>query len=140
MSYQLGFEAFIKRFQKRFPVNEFQWEYKTHKSEFTGGFWSAHTNSGSLFLHFSGPSKYYLYRIKQGDKVICEISCDLIFGIRLSVRSPYGKEFYFFRRPLNLCNGTVYSRRLWLKDKPKFGRLGCNLSSHLWKNFNASQV
>lgn len=137
MSYKLGFEAFVKRFQKRFPTDNFQWEYKEPETKYTDGLWIAHNDACTLFLHFTNRN-YHQYRVKHNGEVVCTISCDFDFGISLCVRSFYldsHTSFLLYRRPLRLCHGTKHNRRQWLKNKPKFGQLGCYLSKQLMDNF-----
>ncbi len=134
MSYKKGAEAFISRFKKKFPEFEYLWDVK--KSSGNG----ASIMGGGIFLCRSGPYDSVTYdvypigtipNIKE-DKKILSIKIDLIFGIRINITSKYlDKGFHLHRRPKNICKGNIHGMRHWLANKPKFAKLGANISSQI---------
>ena len=119
-SYGVGFEAFIKRFQKRF-------------SESDGFVFVKKTNRDSVS-----------YKITLGGRLIAEIVANLSYGISFSVRSNFlnsnnidkMKWFVVYRQPLHpYIFGNQFSRRNKLQNKPKFAQLGSKLSMQIRHNF-----
>lgn len=131
MSYQLGFAALIRKFRERFPEPEFQWEHKYNESRKSGGYVRIGDEKVFLGLHLAGPYQRHAYRIHKNNQLVCEISGDLTFGIRLTIQSPYMKTFSLHKRPLNLTFSTQECRRHWLRNKPQFKKLGANFASHI---------
>lgn len=133
MSYKLGADAFVRRFQKRFPETEYQWE-----------------------TQIKGETRTYIIRYKNESIDICSIRINTVFGIKLTVCSDYLNDskfnpkrpidhydwpqyFVLYRRPLRLIHGNQHDMRKWLKDKPKFSKLGANLSKIIKANFLATK-
>lgn len=137
MSYRLGFQAFVKRFEKRFPEPEYRYVVsiqetpKTAPRLFTGG-----NENGSIFLHVAeSGGNIHCVSIYHGktDELICKINANLTFGIRLDVDSKYLKRghLHLHRRPKNLIFQNQHGMRFWLQNKPKFAKLGASLASQI---------
>lgn len=153
MSYLLGFQAFVKRFEKRFPSPEFRWEVKNEREDenydlpsliYTKDFW----------VHLSkrehGSTSIKIFKDKTE---VCSIWAQTSFGIGLHVSSKFlnppknkaqlehdhshcdsNHHWNIIRRPLHLCFANRLNKRHWLKNKPKFGRLGAILSYQIITN------
>jgi hypothetical protein len=136
MSYHKGYEAFIRRFKKRFPEPEFRWEDACHDSE------------------WSGDRSHHGYRICRGEVAVCHISARINFGLGLDVsskflnpkRDPEQQKYdmdcrdgvhtcSIYRRPLRVCFANRHNMRMWLQNKPKLAKLGASLSKQIFENF-----
>ena len=124
MSYRLAFQAFIKRFQKRFPSPEYTWAKKELGYDPIAQEWREETT----------------FTITKGTENICTINGDVSFGIRLYVSSPFLKQDVFLhRRPKRLVFANQHNMRQWLKNKPKLRQLGASVASSIVKNQKANQ-
>lgn len=121
MSYRLGYAAFIRRFEKKFKTGKFTWEIDedSTKDDIT-------------------------VTILSGSEKILSIYARLNFGIKIVLRSEYLTEPYkvwnLHRRPRTVCFANQHHMRMWLGDKPKFGRLGAKYASQIFNNFQDKNV
>lgn len=136
MSYRLGFKSLVQRFHNRFPEPEYRYvllNQQTNDRPITvvicNELWSSLIGSGNLQT-----IKIY-HRVS--DELICQITGDLTFGIRLKVESQYlPRPLLLFKRPLHLYDhSSKHNKRIWLEGKPKFAKLGAALSSQIHFNF-----
>lgn len=162
MSYRKGFEAFVKRFQKRFPEPEFIWELDHQEGEGI-----IHLGIGeAIGLHICGRGAYNEFVFKcyekirrpemtvdewgwlpldkkkeyeAGKKLVFAICGDLLFGIRLSVNSPYTGHWHVFRRPCSIRHANQYGMRRWLENKPRFVYEGTQLAAVIRHKYQASK-
>lgn len=136
MSYQKGCDAFIRRFRERFPEPDFRWEVDKFDSDWGNEY------------------SYHKIKIYSGNTEVCQIEGKATFGIVLDVRSkfinpPKDQEllewykswngdyhFHIHRRPLRLCFANRHGKRHWLRNKPKFAKLGASLSKQIHINFH----
>jgi hypothetical protein len=118
MSYKLGYAAFLRRFEKRFEVGKFNWEIDEDS-----------TKDDISIKIFSGKEK------------IVQIHARLAFGIKIFIQSPYltqpKNSWSMHRRPRRVVFANQHNMRMWLRDKPKFGRLGAKYASQIFNNFQA---
>jgi hypothetical protein len=126
MSYKLGAKAFLDRFKKFFPENEFTWvEKKYADSPRTRWNPVPHSDSSGSFSIFAK------------DVLICKIVIEDDFDIRLHVSSQFLKQsFALYRRAVNpWLHANQYGRRSRLKDKPKFAKIATSLASTISKSY-----
>lgn len=133
MSFKLGYEAFIKRFQKRFPAPEYFWQ----------------TSNISFQDNGSRPGlKSVTFLISKKEQRIATITVELGFGIRLTVDSPYLNNSKIKERMVDqeqdyriICNRPLtvgfcnqHGMRHWLKNKPKFAMLASKWGAQIEQN------
>lgn len=116
MSYRLGYAAFLRRFEKRFETGKFIWEIEEDS-----------TKDDISIKIFSGKER------------IVRIYARLNFGIKIVIQSDYltkpNEVWSMHRRPRRVVFANQHNMRMWLRDKPKFGRLGAKYASQIFNNF-----
>lgn len=128
MSYRSGFQALINRFIARFPESEYRYviSLRTDYNE------APHIFTDLKVCNRGGDIQTVTIYHRPSDIEVCRIDGNTLFGIRLNIRSSYLKrDLHLHRRPLKLIIQNQHGMRTWLKNKPKFGKLGASVASQI---------
>lgn len=159
MSYLLGFQAFVRRFQKKFPEPEFRWEVKNEREDEDYDL-PALVHTKDLWVHLSKQERGSVsIKIFKDKTQVVSIYALTNFGIGLHVTSKFlnppknqrqlefdnehcdqNHHWNLIRRPLHLCFANRHGKRHWLRNKPKFGKLGSILSYQILSNLEKANA
>jgi len=152
-------QAFLHRFERAFPLDQFVWEKseRASKSVISRKMTSSIITGGmSVCFNETGGHTVFTIKSKEGNR-IAVITVFTEFGSKIVVSSAHLPEkmngfFMIYRRPLNLSFSTIYGRRHSLSRKvkkhppqfppprpsiPNFKREGATLASAIKKNWKA---
>lgn len=128
MSYRSGLQAFVHRFTDRFPEPEYRYVISLRNSLRE----APHIFTSLQNCNRGGDLQSYTIYHRASDTSLCHIDANTLFGISLYVRSNYlPRLLTLHRRPKSLSFANQHGMRTWLKDKPKFAKLGASLASQI---------